>query len=217
MKPNYRGYRSYPGELDGNHEIFINPQIDSTPLKISLSKLLEYINSNATVSSSSQVVWTSVDSVELEDEIGSALGTGVGSKEIVANDIQVGTVYRISIQGFVSTSSGTPEDVVLTLKIGSTSILSTTLRSINFPGLSDEPISAEFTIGIKQTGASGSVISTSKYHTAVYSLNITGSGSGGSPTPVSVNFTQNRAIDIEVNAGEGATWKTGIISIEKLN
>lgn len=173
------------------------------------------IGSNS-ASSLAEILWTSVDGVTINATTASAFGDGVGSKTIDPSVIKKHSVYKIEIQAFLNIEE-VPENIVVKLKLGSTELVSDTFIAINFPGLTDEPFKATYYIGINAVGSSGSVIASSEYHTSVYSLNISGTVTGGSPTPVSIDLSTNQSIDVEVNAGTGCVWKTAISEIQKLN
>lgn len=212
MITNYKGIKSFEGDLETDFELLLSPKIGGVPYKVKLSQLLSFLRTNG----QPELLFTSVDGVTIDETTGSAIGEGIGSKVVNVSEISKHTIYKIELQGFLDIED-TPENIVIKLKLGATELVSDTFTAINFPGLTDEPIKATYYIGINSTGSSGGVIASSEFHTSVYSLNITGTVTGGSSTPVAVDLSTNKTIDITVNAGIGCTWKTAIVEIQKLN
>ena len=144
----------------------------------------------------------------------SLLGTGVGSLTLAANKMIAGSCIRITGKGVMSTD-GTPNTLLLTVKLGSVTITATgaTTPPASFSGAAFE---YRALLTCQTTGASGSVQGTQCLEVGTG----TGApitmilGSGGSPATVDTTASQAITATITGGAGNAATMAFGTVLVE---
>ncbi len=157
--------------------------------------------------------FTQTTAISVSNTTATILGTGIGTKTILANEMIVGTSFRIQLTGNYSSSGGTPS-VTFTLSLGGTTLVYTihTLAASQ----SGQPFQLEGRFTCKTIGASGTVtsnlVTSSKAvgssQIAQYELN--------SFTTV-INTTISQAINITATVGSGEAIQIVQGSIEQLN
>jgi hypothetical protein len=144
----------------------------------------------------SQVV--DVEVVNTTDET-TILGAGRGSKTISANTLDVGTVIRLTLSGYLSTT-GTPT-LDVDVDIGGTELAST--GAITMATVSDVGWRLEIEITCRDTGASGNVVASGMFeYDDDYQYDLVDA------SETSVDTTGDLLIDVTVQWGAAAAGNT---------
>lgn len=126
----------------------------------------------------------------------SIIGTGVGSITLPANFLVAGKTLRISIGGVFSTLL-TPGNLTIVVKLGSTTIASSTISNI-LASASNNAFQGAGTITCRSAGASGSVSMNGNvnYDTGVLTRGFAALNNSGST--VTLDTTASQTLDITV-------------------
>lgn len=154
------------------------------------------INGNTIYNTGATFIQTADKTIANTTTPTSIFGTGIGSLALTANTLTAGKTIKFDIQGIESTVAVTAPNLVVTVKLGSATLATTTIT--NLPaGASGLAFQISGTITVRTTGASGTCVINGKmeYETALLGAPDKADLNNGGAT-VTIDTTASNTLDV---------------------
>lgn len=168
----------------------------------------------AAIANKQSFAQTTTGTVNGTDSEATLITSGTGNLTIPASTLTVGKSYKITVHGVYSTDASNPANIILRLKLGSTTIASSSALFLG-SGKSDVPFTLQATITCRSAGASGTVYT---FGNVFRDGNVDPINNGTSASIINTTTSQTLDVTVQLNdSSSGNVVSAYIATLEALN